>query len=111
MIQDFGFKGSRAEEYLEENNRAISNAAGYARERKFPNTNIFLLRKNAGLSTIDIAFRLSYPETNQGSLHGGTSHTHFGVSIPSSSHKYSIVDASNESIFSLLIEKGFSIKL
>ncbi|MDP2862475.1 MAG: hypothetical protein Q8N95_06750 [Desulfobacterales bacterium] len=105
-----GGKGSSAEGYLEGNNRAIGNAVGYARERKFPNTNIFLLRKNTGLSTIDIAFKLSYPETNHGSLHGGTSHTHFGVSIPSSEHKYSIVDANNESIFSLLREKGFSIK-
>jgi len=74
----------------------------YTRERKFSNTNIFLLRKNTGLSAIDIAFKLSYPETNQGSLQGGTSQIHFGVSIPILSHKYSVVEANNESIFSLL---------
>jgi len=82
----------------------------YARERKFSNTKIFLLRKNTGLSTIDIAFKLSYPATNQGSLQDGTSQTQFGVSTPNSSHKYSIVEANSESIFSSLKAKGFYIK-
>jgi len=83
----------------------------YTRERKFSNTNIFLLRKNTGLSAIDIAFKLSYPETNQGSLQDGTSQIQLGVSIPISSHKYSIVEANSESIFSSFKEKGFSIRL
>ena len=65
----------------------------YTRDRKFANTNIFLLRKNAGLSAIDIAFKFSYPETNHGSLQEGTFQTQFGVSTPNSSHKYSIVEA------------------
>jgi len=82
----------------------------YTRERKFSNTKIFLLRKNTGLSAIDIAFKFSYAETNQGSLQEGTSQTQSGVSTPSSSHKYSTVEANSESTFSSFKEKGFSIR-
>ena len=60
---------------------------------------------------MDIAFKLSYPETNQGSVQEGTSQTQSGVSTPSSSHKYSTVEANSESIFSSFKEKGSSIKL
>ncbi len=82
----------------------------YTRERKFSNTKIFRLRKNAGLSAMAIAFKFSYPETNQGCLHEGTSQDQSGVSIPISSHKYSIVEANRESNFSSLKGNGVSIK-
>ena len=52
--------------------RPTQKVAFYTREKKIFQYKYFPSAKNTGLSAIDIAFKLSHPETNQGSLQDGT---------------------------------------